>query len=45
MGIGTTARGCKVMNCNYIGSEMKEEYYEQALKLLEQKIEEKNGVN
>lgn len=37
MGIGTTARGCKIMNCNYIGSELKEEYYNLSINLLEQK--------
>ena len=27
-GIGTTAKGCMMMNCNYIGSELKEEYFQ-----------------
>ena len=30
MGIGTTAKGCKSMDCNFIGSEIKEEYYNQS---------------
>ena len=29
-GIGTTAKGCMMMNCNYIGSELKEEYFEES---------------
>ena len=44
-GIGTTARGCKMMNRNFIGSELKEEYYDLSLKLLEQKIETQNEIS
>jgi DNA modification methylase len=31
MGIGTTAKGCLSMGCKFIGSEIKEEYYNQTL--------------
>lgn len=32
MGIGTTAKGCILSNCNYIGSELVKEFYENSLK-------------
>jgi site-specific DNA-methyltransferase (adenine-specific)/modification methylase len=31
MGSGTTALSCKMKNCKYIGSEIKEEYYNQSI--------------
>lgn len=45
LGVGTTAKACKVMNCDYVGSEMKTEYYEQAIKFLEENKEVKNESN
>lgn len=33
-GIGTTAVGCKISDCNYIGSEIKEEFYLQSIDLI-----------
>lgn len=37
MGIGTTAKGCISSNCNYIGSELVKEFYEDAIKNIENK--------
>lgn len=33
MGIGTTARGCLNKNCNFIGSELNEEFYNQSIEM------------
>ena len=35
MGIGTTAKGCINKKCNYIGSELSKEFYEDSKKYLE----------
>lgn len=35
MGVGTTAKGCTNKNCKYIGSEIVEEFYNDALRRLE----------
>lgn len=36
MGVGTTAKGCINKNCKYIGSEIVKEFYEDALKNIEE---------
>ena len=38
IGIGTTAKGCKNMRCNYIGSELSTEFYEDSKKYLKNNV-------